>query len=126
MQWIAEFMLGLVIFSIASLAAWLWLQQKKGSWKVPVSSAPTAGFDSLVSQMRLLDNRTQKLETEQKALSIEWADTFTKLNRLAGRIARTKGWDDKRTGEEATTTLESGKPTFRSRSEVLKMSRRGL
>lgn len=40
------------------------------------------------------DERLRLLETQVRSLELEWQDTYSKLSRLAGRVAKTKALDD--------------------------------
>lgn len=88
-----------VIFALALLIA-------GALWQLRATRVP-------LSRTVSLDLETEygrKLEARMKSLETEWTNTYDKLNRLAGRLARERGFlqqTEKLNGEAHTPTTDA-------------------
>ncbi len=79
-----------LLFGVAALAWWLSARR----FALDDDAPPPAAIDF---------SRVEKLEREVKSLRLEWQDVYEKLVRVAGRIDRTKGWEQRKSAEREQT-----------------------
>ena len=106
-------LIGFCLVQLGVLARW----HSKQSLANSVRSAPES------RETPLLASDLEKLEAEIRGLKTEWIDTYSKLNRLAGRLARERGWDAVK-APETDEGGEDGVQHPRTRAEVMRRARR--
>lgn len=112
MEKIALTIYALLVFALLALLAGAVWQLR--ATRVPLSRTVGADLES---------DTVRKMETRLKNLELEWTNTYDKLNRLAGRLARERGLlaaSDGASSTPAQDALDLTSPVPEKRSEVLK------